>query len=145
MLTASFLYAGFSDYYQGHGCADNDEHSEYLLYAHYGCGTKLRGIIDDLVDDSWSGSAGEELPEEVTVHDVRAALLDMLSDSGRADYESGAIAECAADMERLINCPKCDTELGEDDYVDCPECGHYLDDYESPVFIVVLDYWKGEG
>jgi hypothetical protein len=144
MLIASYLYAGFSDYFSGHGCADDDEHVESLLYAYYGCGTKLRDIIDQLVEDSWNGSASEELPEEVTDHDVRKALLGMLSDSGRADYASGAIAECAADMERLTNCPDCNTELGVDDYVDCPECGHCLNDYESPVFIVLLTYEKPE-
>lgn len=143
MLTASYLYAGYADYHQGHACADNDEHSEYLLYAYYGRHTTLRDIVDQLVDDSWSGSAGEELPEDVTTSDVRKALLD---EFGREDYDSGELAKCSADMDRLTECPECNAELdGDEDYDCCPECGEWFDQDESPVFIVVLDYWKGEG
>jgi len=145
MLTAHYLYAGYSDYFSGHGCADDDEHSEHLLYACYGHHTTLRDLVDQLVEDSWSSCAAETLPEEVTDRDVRAALLDMLSDEGRADYESGALAECAANMDRLTECPDCDAELdGDEDYDCCPKCGEWFDQDESPVFIVLLDYWKGE-
>lgn len=143
MLTASYLYSGYSDYFSGHGCDHNDEHSEHLLYAYYGRHTTLRDIIDQLVDDGWSGLAGEELPEEVTDSDVREALLNMLSDEGRVDYEYNVLAECSANMDRLTECPDCKVELDGDTHYDCcPECGEWFDQDESPVFIVLLDYEK---
>jgi len=127
MLSASYLYAGYSDYFGGHGETDNDEYSEHLLYAFYGKDTSLRDIIDELVEDSWNGPAGESLPEDVTQDDVRKALLEsMLNSRGRADYESGAIAECSAAW-------MADTDDDDDE-----------DDYESPIFVVVLRYEKPE-
>jgi hypothetical protein len=133
MLTASFLYAGYSDYFSGHGCADDAEHSEHLLYAFYGKDTTLHDIINQLVEDSWSGPASETLPEEVTTNDVRSALLDMLSSVGLADYVSCALAECAADLVSA-----CDDDDDDDDNEDDE------DDCESPIFIVKLDYEKPE-
>lgn len=146
MLNASYLYAGYSDYFSGYGCADDADHSEHLLYAHYGRGSTLRSIIDQLVEDSWNGPGGETLPDDITQDVVRAALLDMLSSNGRADYDSGAIAECSAAIEAFDECPNCDESLNDDDYEDCPHCGASLDDYsESPVFIVYLEYVKESG
>jgi len=143
MLTASYLYAGYADYFQGYGCVNNDEHVECLLYAYYGRHTTLHDIIDQLVEDSWSGSA-DELPEEITNDDVRSALLAMLNDQGRADYESGALAECSSNVDPLTECPDCNAEFDDADYDQCPECNAWFDQDESPVFIIVLDYEKGE-
>lgn len=141
MLSASFLYSGCPDYFSGHACKE----SEYLLYAYYGRYTTLRDIIEELVDDSWNGPASEDLPEEVTNSDVCKALLDMLSDLGRANYWSGAIAECAANMDRLTECPDCEVELdGDTEYDCCPECGEWFDQDESPTFIVLLTYEEPE-
>ncbi len=145
MLTASFVYSGYSDYWGGYVETDCDEYSEHLLYACYGRGTSLRDIIDQLVEDSWSGPAIDTLPDDVTEDDVRAALLDtMLNYIGRADYESNAIAECAAEWttdNNLEHCPECDDDGAGDE---CPECGlcYNGDDYESPIFVVVLRYEK---
>lgn len=144
MLIASFLYSGYSDYFSGYDCIDNDEYSEYLLYAYYGRSTTLRDIIDQLIDDSWMGPTSEELPEEIITNDVRVALLAMLSDEGRADYESGAIAECSADMNRVTECPKCDVKLPDRDWDKCPNCGEWFDQGESSIFIVLLHYEKEE-
>ncbi len=145
MLTASFLYSGYSDYFQGHSCTDNDERSEHLLYAYYGRGTTLRDIVDQLVDDSYG-----DLEGEVTDSDVRAAIMaGVLNDEGRTDYESGALAECSkdfADANRLLECPECGHQLHIADDDECAVCGYEFndDDYEdydeSPVFIVLLDY-----
>lgn len=146
MLTAQYLYSGYSDYFNGFGCADDEERIESLVYASYGRHTTLRDIIDQLVDDSWTGPSCDELPEEVTDNDVREAILTgMLNDTGREDYESGALAECASNMDRLTECPDCKAELdGDFDYDCCPECNVWFDQDESPVFIVLLTYWKPE-
>ena len=127
MLSASFVYADYSDYFSGYSETDCEEYSEHLLYAYYGRNTSLRDIVDQLVEDSWNGPASESLPEDVTEDDVRRALLDtMLNSRGRADYESGAIAECSAEW------------MADTDDDDC------MDDYESPIFVVVLKYEKPE-
>jgi hypothetical protein len=146
MLSATFVYAGYSDYFQGHSERDCEEYSEHLLYAFYGRNTSLRDIIDQLVEDSYSGPASESLPEDVFDSDVRAALLDMLTDEGRADYLSCAIAECSAawmDANPLDECPCGDYTPDGEGEEECPECGHIFDndehdDYESPIFVVVL-------
>jgi hypothetical protein len=151
MLSASYLYAGYSDYFGGHGETDCEEYSEHLLYAFYGRDTSLHDIIDQLVEDSYNGPAGETLPEDVTQDDVRAALLDMLTDEGRADFLCGAVAECSAAWTAanpLEDCPCGNyTPDGEGDE-ECPECGNVFDndnydDFESPIFVVVLRYEKG--
>ncbi len=141
MLIASFLYSGYSDYFSGYGCIEGREH---LLYAYYGRHTTLHDIIDELVEDSYTGPASEEL-SDISDDDVRKALLGMLNDEGRAAYESGALAECAADMDRLTECPECEAELDDVEYDCCPECDKWFHDDESPVFIIVLDYEKPEG
>jgi len=142
MLTATFLFAGYSDYFQGYGCVDNDEHVECLLYASYGRHTTLCDIINQLVEDSWSGCG--LLGRGVAKATIRKALLAMLSDTGREDYESGALVECATDLPSLTECPDCKTKLEDIDYDQCPECYAWLDQDESPIFVVVLDYEKGK-
>jgi hypothetical protein len=145
MLKAQYLYAGYSDYFGGYGCDDDEYHSEHLLYAFYGRGTTLRDIIDQLVEDSWNGPAGETLPEDTSQDDVRTALLCMLNCAGRSDYDSGALAACAAGIEAPYDCPDCGTELvGDVGQEECPDCGEYNDDEESPIFVVVLEYIKPE-
>ncbi len=151
MLTASYLYAGYSDYFQGFGEKDCEEYSEHLLYAYYGRNTTLRDIIYQLVEDSYVGPASETLPNGVTSDDVRAALLGtMLNDDGRADYLSNAIAECSAawmDSNDTEECPDCGDPLPDDESGECDNCGHvfnYDEDCESPIFIVVLRYEKSE-
>lgn len=99
-VTASYLYSGMSDYFDGHGCDDN----QALLYAYYGRDTTLHNIVDEWVHDSWLGAAGEVIPVEVTSDDVRAALLDMLSDVGRADYENGTLSEQAEEYCEEWSC-----------------------------------------
>jgi len=150
MLSASFVYSGYSDYWGGYGETDCEEYSEHLLYASYGRDTSLRDIVDQLVEDSWTGPASETLPEDVTEDDVRRALLDgMLNDQGRADYNNGAIAECSAtwgDCNAFDECPECGVSgCGGDD--ECANCGYVFEDedygdYESPIFVAVLRYEK---
>ena len=152
MLSASYEYAGYSDYWGGHGEEDCEEYSEHLLYASYGRDTSLRDIINELIDDSWTGCAAESLHEGITQDDVRAALLDMLSDAGRAAYASGAIAECSynwGDCNPLEDCPCGNYTPDGEDEEECPECGHVFDndncdDYESPIFVAILRYEKPE-
>jgi hypothetical protein len=163
-LNAHFLYAGFSDYFRGYGCDDNNEHSEHLLYAFYGKKTTLADIVDELVEDAWNGPAGETLPDDCDTDAVRRAIVEgMLNDRGRADYVSGAIAECSVDYADANDdsgpkeCPGCGVE--DDGYSDeCDKCGHELldddpdaededdfdDCHESPIFVVVLDYIKAD-
>ncbi len=147
-LTASFVYAGYSDYWGGHGDTICEDYSEHLLYAFYGRDTSLKDIIEQLVEDSWTGPASETLSEEVTEDDVRKALLDMLTKEGRANYGSGAVAECSAawtDENTLEECPECGHVS---DSEECPECGHVFDDdydYESPIFVAVLTQYAEHG
>lgn len=111
-LMARFLFSGSIGFFDGHTCASDEDHSEYLLYANFDGESSLRDIVDQLVDDD------ETLPEDITDSDVRAALLDMLTVDGRADYESGELAVCAVDFDA-------ESDSGNSD--------------ESPVYIVLLD------
>ncbi len=136
MLTASFLFSGYSDCFRGYGCADEEGRTEHLLYAYYGSETTLHDIIDQLVEDSWNGYAGETMSEDITQDDVRAALLGILNDRGRADYESGALAECSVNLDFDGECPDCGDDITGSE---CDNCGHCHNLGESPIFIVVLD------
>jgi hypothetical protein len=139
-VTANYLFSGMIDYFGGYGCKGN----EALLYAFYGYRTTLRDIIDEWVEDSWNGAACEDVPESVTQEDIRAALLDMLTDAGRADYANNAIAECAEAME-VPCCPDCGALVDEmhcegcdkeDTIVDEEDC----DVYDSPITVVVIEW-----
>jgi hypothetical protein len=140
-LTASYVYSGLGDYFGGHGCADDEEHKEFLLYAFYGRKTSLADIVDDLVDDSWGGSASEDLPADVTEDDIRDAIMtDMLNDRGRADVAEGAVAECSEGWGADAECA-CGASLTDvDDGDQCPVCDCWNDFDESPIFVVVLEY-----
>lgn len=119
-LTARFLYSGPSDYWQGYSRTDNDEHSEYLLFAYYGKRTAVRVIVDGLIESAFDN---QMLPEHITDDSIRKALMDMLGEQGRADYKSGVLADCSIAF----------AEANDND-----------EDYESPIFVVVLDYVKPE-
>jgi hypothetical protein len=137
-ITTQYLYSGMGDYFGGYGCKAN----EALLYAFYGHRTTLRDIIEGWVEDSWSGAACEDIPESVSEEDVRKALLEMLTDAGRADYDSNAIAECAAMIETPC-CPDCGALVDDEHYDSCDEAGVVYGDYESPICVVIMS-WEEE-
>lgn len=150
MLTATHLYSGMLDYWGGDG--DRWDDNKGCLFATYGHGTTLRNIVDEWVEDFNSGGDCDTMPESITDNDVRAALLAMLTDEGRAGYESGAVAECAIDYVEANDpayCIECSALVGEEhkdgceywDYradhiVEIEDCE---DEYgDSPVCIVLL-------
>jgi hypothetical protein len=114
MVSATFLYAGMCDYWGGDG--DRWDDNKGCLFAYYGRDTTLRGLIDQWVDDFCRGGDCDSLPEDVTENDIKSALLDMLTEEGRRDYDNDAICEFSRDWE------------GDDDYD------------ESPVAIVLIEY-----
>jgi hypothetical protein len=140
-LTASYVYSGYGDYFSGYSCAEDDDRKEFLLYAFYGRNTSLADIVDELVSDSWTGSASEELPEDVTDSDVRDAIMtDMLNDRGRADVADGTVAQCSEEYGADAECA-CGASLTDvDDGDPCPACDCWNDFDESPIFVVVLEY-----
>ncbi len=132
MLDARLIYTGPIDYWGGFDNQIGEYISEHLLYAYYDRDTSLRDIIDQLVEDSWTGPASETIPKGITQDDVRAALLNrMLRKPGRADYHKGIIAECSTQWMEANN--EYDSEYGTDGDDD---------DYESPIFIALLTYHK---
>lgn len=161
-VRASYLYSGISDYFSGYGCNNN----EALLYSFYGRGTTLRDILDELARDAWDGCDAERIPDGITDEQIREALIGMLTEQGRADYESGAVAECAAeyaDANGLGRCEHCGEKIGTPHAYDCAvlvqlaEDGEIDDNYEvdvrveeedcadedcgeSPVIVVVLEW-----
>ncbi len=129
MLDATLIFTGYADYWDGYANRIDEDISEHLLYAYYGPETTLHDIIDQLVEDSWTGPASETIPKGITKDDVRKALLErMLSEPGRVDYEAGIIAECSAEWMEARDC---------DEY-----CTDGVDDSESQVFITLLTYRK---
>jgi len=152
IVKASYLYSGMGDYFSGYGCKDN----EALLYAFYGRETTARDIIDEWVEDSWSGDAGEDIPEEVTQDNIRAALLAMFTPAGRADYDSGALSEFAeayADANGPLKCMECGARVNEMHDEDCEyndglvvdeEDTDEYDCCESPITVVVIEWEDDE-
>jgi hypothetical protein len=95
-INATFLYAGMADYWGGDGRRWDDNAG--CLFAYYGRDTTLRELVDDWVEDFIAGGDCDSFPEDVTSEDIRAAILEMLSEQGRQDYESGAISEFAQEF-----------------------------------------------
>jgi len=154
MLTASFLHSGMSDLFSGYGCNDN----QTLLYAFYGPRTTLREIVDILVSETWCGPASQVVPKELDDDEVRAAILDCLTEQGWADYASGAISDFAEEYAHancLDECRMCGASLGDPHESDCAflaewgqdegtveveDCKEDDDCMESPVVIFLLEW-----
>jgi len=94
-LSASFEFSGFSDYWSGNG--RRWDYDAGCLFAYYSANTTLRDLIDQWVDDFNAGGECDDMPEGITDSDVREALLEMLSDGGRKNYENDAICEFSAE------------------------------------------------
>jgi len=130
-LTATYLYSGMPDYWGGDGRRWDDDAG--CVFAYYSTDTTLRDLIDSAVSDWFdNGDFITNDPEfdaweDVTEDDVRAALLDCLSEQGRADYESGALSEFAVDYADANG-----YEAGEPEPEDDVCC-------DSPVVIFLLE------
>lgn len=118
-LTARYIYSGMGDYWGGDG--DRWDDNKGCLFAYYGKDTTLHDLIDQLVDDFNSGGDCETMPEDITDCDVRAALLEMLTDQGRDDYMNDVVAGCA------------------EDYADANDDEEDDDCSESPIFVVLME------
>ena len=127
-LTCEFEYAGYSDYWRGRGGRGIEGG---IATAFYGKDTTLRDLVDQWVEESWTnGHDFEGMPEDVGSDDVRDCILAMLSDAGRADYESGAVCEFAADLEEDRVCSDCGEPLGE---LHTEDCQYYEEDEDLEV------------
>ena len=149
-LTATHEFTGFGDYWSGNGQRWDDNAG--CLFAFYDGRTTLRDLVDQWVSDYWQGGDFDGKPgwDEVTSEDVHAAIMDCLTPAGRADYDSGALAECAADYaaSNPSVCSDCGAELGEYHCVDCDyDDGDVVDDddctdcddcSESPIAVILL-------
>ncbi len=94
-VSAQFIYSGLPDYWPGDG--DRWDDNKGCLFASYGRATTLRELVDELVSDYSSGgdTDGKSAFDHVSAEDVRAAILDSLTDQGRADYANDVICEFA--------------------------------------------------
>jgi hypothetical protein len=148
-VTATFIYHGMSDYWGGDG--DRWDDNKGCLFAFYGCGTTLRDLIEGWVCDFNSGGDCDTLPEEVTDKDIHAALLDMLSDSGRADYANNAVSEFAQSYADVNGFGAYISEDGDNDVDSVRDrmeedgCSEESiddalnEDYDSPITVVLIE------
>ena len=163
-LSVSHEYSGMGDYWGGNGRRWDDDAG--CLFAFYGKGTTLADCVDQWVDDYWNGGDceyhgdGRNPWEGITSDDVRAAILDSLTRQGRADYDSGAIAECAAEYAACSDpgvCRECGNSVGELHADDCvllldngddpadeftveeEDCDEEDDMSESPIWVILVE------
>lgn len=118
-ITVSHEFAGWGDYWGGNGRRWDDNAG--CLFAFYNGSTTLRDCVDQWCEEFWCGGDCDSFPEEVDVEDIRAAILASFTDQGRADYESGALAEWAANIANTY---------GDKDCEDCDE---------TPVWIILVE------
>jgi hypothetical protein len=111
---------GMADYWGGNGRRWDDDAG--CLFAYIGPDSTVKDIVDELCDDFIMGGDCDSLPECVDSDDIREAILAMLSDAGRADYESGALFDSGMDWDVDEN------DADDDDYP-----------FESPVLIVLIE------
>lgn len=122
-ITVTHEYAGLLDYWGGNGRRfDNDAG---CLFAGYGAGTTLRDCVDQWCDDFWMGGDCDSFPDDVSQDDIRTTILASLTRQGRDDYESGALAECAADYGAING-------IHDQDH-DFEDCG------DSPVWVILVE------
>lgn len=152
-LTCSFEFSGYSDYWSGmsdRGCGHG------AAFAFYNSRTTLRDIVDQWVEESWCNEHDfADLPESVTSDDIRDCILESLTPSGRADYDSGALCEWAVDCEDTSECRECGAGIGCEHESDCDyrddseewgaivvegDCDDYDGCCESPIAIIEIDW-----
>jgi len=147
-LSAQFIYNGMPDYWGGDG--DRWDDNKGCLFAYYGRNTTIRDMIDEWTNDFMNGGDCDTFPEDVTAEDVRAALLAMLTDEGRKDYESGVVSEFATFFDECnpLACSECGEKIGcehqegcnyrdeNDPYVVDDD---YEDEYDSPFAVVLIE------
>ena len=164
-IKVSHEFHGYVDYWGGNGRRwDNDAG---CLFAFYGRETTLRDCVDQWVDDFCMGGDCDSFPADIGADELREAIVaDLLNDRGRADYNSGALCEFAADCEDNRECRECGASIGceheedcaiideildgddqltiddienevtEDDCTDCDDC----DDWdESPIWVILVE------
>jgi len=101
-LTVSHEFMGWGDYWGGNGRRWDADAG--CVFAYYGKDTTLRDCVDQWVDDFLYGNGdfidGDPVWDKVSDVDIRNAILDSLTEQGRADYESGALCDGAANWEQ---------------------------------------------
>lgn len=112
-ITVSHEFAGWCDYWGGNGRRWN--RNAGCLFAYYDKDTTLRSCVDQWCEEFWQGGDCDSFPEEVTQEDIREAILASFTDQGRADYDSGALAECARKVREIYA-----DDLDEDDIDEWP-------------------------
>jgi hypothetical protein len=115
MLSMTYKYSGYSDYWSGNG--DRWDDNKGCLFAFYGPNTTLRDLEDQLVHDFIMGSDCDQKQafDDISESDIRKAFQEMLSPDGREDYRKGVLWEGASELE------------------------DWSDDYESPIFVVLVE------
>lgn len=144
-ITATFEYSGHADYWGGNG--RRWDRNAGCAFAFYGRDTTLRDIIDQWVQDTWTNDA--DLPDCISDDDIREAILNMLTDAGRNDYETGALYDGAQELIDYgdpLECKECGEQLGCDHSDDCEFSGSEVveDDCdgleESPIAVVLIEW-----
>lgn len=150
-LSASLIFTGYSDYWSG---ASNRGRGGGCAFAFYSHDTTLKDIVDQWVDEAWNNEYDfEDCPESVTQDDIRDCIVESLTESGRADYDSGALCEWAADLDYQRDCANCGERIGELHNEECDyyeedeghevletDCEGYDDCSESPQCILWIDW-----
>ena len=146
-IVASLEYAGMSDYWGGNGRRWDTDAG--CVFAYYGKGTTLSELIDSAADDfSLSGEFDDMAWDDFDSDDVRAALIESLTDQGRRDYENDAVSELAleyAAVNDLDVCRDCGACIGTPHEADCEilaelaDSGDIDDNYEVDVCVTDED------
>jgi hypothetical protein len=155
VLTATHEFSGMGDYWRG--SSKRNTPTDGCLFAFYGAETTMRDCVDQWVDDFWNGGDCEAMPDDITQDDVRAAIVEALTEKGLADYNSGSLCEQA--IEYGLNNPRvcrdCAEAEGDNHFPDCsamedldPEddtvmledCAEEDGCDESPIWIISINF-----
>lgn len=134
-VSVTHEYVGLADYWGGNGKRWSDNVG--CLFAFYDADTTLRDCVDQWVDDFMAGGDCDSFHEDVTSEYIRAAILDSLTEQGRADYKSGKLSECAVECVCPYCGNNCNGEYGCDGYLG--DIDGLLESDESPVWIILIE------
>src|SRR5688572_27018342 len=127
-ISAEFEYSGLPDYWGGNGARWADDHA--CAFAFYGPASTLRELIDEWAADD-ADQDGKAFFEHFTRADIEAALIEMLTDQGRAEIDQ--ICEFAREYGDANGH---DYDFAGDD--DDRECSCCAQDFDGPQAIVML-------
>ncbi len=138
-VSALFLYSGYGDYWSGDG--ERWEDNKGCLFFNYNHTTTLPELIEGWMEDMLQGGDLDSMTFEIEDSQIKQALIDMLSDEGKAEYDLGDKAPIAGIAKDFLSCNFELAEMNDEQLEEFYEEG----DLPQAIVLIRVEEPQGEG